>query len=179
MRLNKPGMMIRIEDVTTEEERQAARRVRRSTGQHTIPVPSIEIKHEFSGTFFEPLGLLRRWRERSSDAPLPESGERTVVRPTFSSLGSYSMSDNAFRSMIDCIVREVPGVQGLANLETEKSVYSVVNAGLTLYYGYETQTVLAQTQQRIAERVVEYTALNVISVNVTARRLAEQTKKLE
>ena len=180
LRLNKPGMMIRIEDVTTEEERQAARRVRRSTGQHTIPVPSIEIKHEFSGTFFEPLGLLRRWRERSSDAPLPESGERTVVRPTFSSLGSYSMSDNAFRSMIDCIVREVPGVQGLANLETEKSVYGVmINAGLTLYYGYETQTVLAQTQQRIAERVVEYTALNVISVNVTARRLAEQTKKLE
>ncbi|MBR3142342.1 MAG: hypothetical protein IKF09_04220 [Clostridiales bacterium] len=47
--LNRPSMLIRIEDVSTEEERRLARNTRVTEGMHTIPVPSMEIKHEFSG----------------------------------------------------------------------------------------------------------------------------------
>ena len=49
--LNQPSMLIRIEDVSTEEERRLARNTRMTEGMHTIPVPSMEIKHEFSGYF--------------------------------------------------------------------------------------------------------------------------------
>jgi hypothetical protein len=45
--LNKPETVIRIEDVSSEEERRLARQTRISEGKHTIPVPSMEIKQSF------------------------------------------------------------------------------------------------------------------------------------
>jgi len=50
--LNQPSMLIRIEDVTTEEERQVARSTRLSEGTHTIPVPSMEINTISQGIFW-------------------------------------------------------------------------------------------------------------------------------
>ena len=78
--LNPPSMLIRIEDVSTEEEMRQAREVRLSQGKHAIPVPSVEIKHEFSGTFADRFSRLRRKRDRGQAA---HDAERTVVRPTF------------------------------------------------------------------------------------------------
>jgi len=48
-------MLIRIEDVSSEEEMRQARQTRMTEGKHTIPVPSMEIKHEFSGNFLNPI----------------------------------------------------------------------------------------------------------------------------
>ena len=47
--LPQPAMLIRIEDISTEDELQQAKQTRLAEGLHTIPVPSMEIKHEFSG----------------------------------------------------------------------------------------------------------------------------------
>jgi hypothetical protein len=58
--LNPPARLIRIEDVSSEEEMRQARQTRMTEGKHTIPVPSMEIKHEFSGTFLNPISRLRR-----------------------------------------------------------------------------------------------------------------------
>ena len=62
--LNQPAMLIRIEDVSTEEEMRLARNTRMTEGMHTIPVPTMEIKHEFSGYFADPLNMLRQRFDR-------------------------------------------------------------------------------------------------------------------
>ncbi len=127
--LNPPSMLIRIEDVSTEEERRMAKHTRISEGQHTIPVPSMEIKHEFSGYFADPLGRLRKRldRERGVDTLLTE-GERTVVRPSFSGLGTYSMSDEAMSNMIALIVERIPGVAEMLSCKISKEVYGSSSA---------------------------------------------------
>ena len=171
--LNPPAMLIRIEDVSSEEEMRQAKQTRMSEGKHTIPVPSMEIKHEFSGYFADPISRLRRrWDRDRGVAPVVNDTERTVVRPTFSSLGSYSISDEALRMMIEIILRRIRGVAYLVDCKIFKEIYGVViSLELALGYGFNAQLVLREAQERVSHLVEEYTSVNVMVVNVKARRV--------
>ena len=175
--LPQPAMLIRIEDISSEEEMRQAKQTRLSEGKHTIPVPSMEIKHEFSGYFADPISKLRkRWDRDRGIAPVAPDSERTVVRPTFSGLGSYSISDEAMRMMIELILRRIRGVAGLVDFKTTTEVYGAVfTLDLSLYYGYNAQMILQEVQQKVSHMVEEYTSVNVMAVNVRARRVIHQS----
>lgn len=177
--LQRPSMLIRIEDVTSEEERQLAKATRMTEGQHTIPVPSMEIKHEFSGYFQDYLGRFRRrsGRERGFVPPGGEA-ERTVVRPTFSSLGHYSMSDEAMKNLISILALDVQGVASLIRCDLDKQVYGlVVDLKLALYYGFAARDVLQDVQDQLATKLEMYTSINILSVNVRAVRVVHLSKQ--
>lgn len=171
--LNPPSMLIRIEDVSSEEEMRQAKQTRMSEGKHTIPVPSMEIKHEFSGYFADPISRLRRrWDRDRGVSPVINDTERTVVRPTFSSLGSYSISDEALRMMIELILRRIRGIAYLTDCKIFKEIYGVViSLELALGYGFNAQLVLREAQEKVSHLVEEYTSINVLVVNVKARRV--------
>lgn len=171
--LNQPAMLIRIEDVSTEEEIRQARNTRMSEGMHTIPVPTMEIKHEFSGYFTDPFNKIRQRFDRERGiTPIANDTERTVVRPTFSSLGSYSISDEALLDVIKIILKDIDGVAQVVSFRSEKRTYGVViSLGLALFYGYDAQEVLMNIQQNIGRLIEEYTSITVIAVNVKAQRL--------
>ena len=171
--LNQPSMLIRIEDVTTEEERRLARNTRMTEGMHTIPVPSMEIKHEFSGYFSDPFSILRQRLDRERGiAPVAPGSERTVVRPTFSSLGSYSISDEALLDLVKIVVKDIDGIAEITSFKTEKKTYGVaISVNISLFYGYDAQKVLSETQQRIGAAVEEFTSITINEVNVRADRL--------
>ena len=178
--LNQPSMLIRIEDVSTEEERRLARTTRMTEGMHTIPVPSMEIKHEFSGYFSDPFSKLRQRfdRERGvTPTPLAPDSDRTVVRPTFSSLGSYSISDEAILDLIKIVLKDVPGFAEVTSFKTEKQTFGVmISLDLALYYGYDAQKVLETAQQKVGNAVEEFTSITMNGVNVRANRLMHLPK---
>lgn len=172
--LNQPSMLIRIEDVSTEEERRSARNTRLTEGMHTIPVPTMEIKHEFSGYFTDPLNKLRQRFdfERNGNTPYVSDAERTMVRPTFSSLGSYSISDDAMLDLIKIVLEDIPGIGGVVNYKTENRTIGVVfSIDLALLYGFDAQAVLLEAQQKIGSAIEEYTSITIVAVDVRAIRL--------
>ncbi len=173
LHLNRPERIIWIEDVTSEEERRLAKSVRMSEGKHTIPVPSMEIKHEFSGYLSDPIMKLKRRFDRSGRDLTPVvQDERTVVRPTFSTLGSYSISDKAMGEMLDIDLQKVPGVESVLDVSLDKEPYGIfLYIGVALYYGFNAQQVLMKVQQEATLCLERYTAVNVLATNVTARRL--------
>ena len=59
--LNLPELTetIYINDVATEEEMEEARRIRQTQGKHVIPVPTFEIKKDFSGFILDPLQIFK------------------------------------------------------------------------------------------------------------------------
>ena len=169
--LTPPVERIHIEDVSTEDEIRTAISTRLREGKHAIPVPSLEIKHEFSGYFSEPLTRLLRRRDRTTSS-VPIDAERTVVRPTFSSLGQYTISDEALRSMTELILRRVRGVAGLVGFEAGNDAYGAeIKAELALFYGFNAQEVLREAQNRIVREIEKYTSINVMTVDVRARRV--------
>ena len=50
---------IYIQDVATEEEMKTAKRIRQTEGKHVIPVPTFEIKKDFSGYLLDPLQIFK------------------------------------------------------------------------------------------------------------------------
>ena len=171
--LNKPSMLIRIEDVSTEEERRHARNTRMNEGMHTIPVPSMEIRHEFSGYFSDPLGKIKsRLNLEEGGVALDGENERTMIRPTFSSLGSYSIADDALLELIKITLKDLPGYGDILDFKSEKRNIGVVfSIDLALLYGYDAQKVLHDAQQKIGNAVEKLTAITVVSVNIRAGRL--------
>ena len=57
--LPKISKTIYINEVATEEEMQKARRMRVHEGKHVIPVPTFEIKKDFSGFLLDPLQIFK------------------------------------------------------------------------------------------------------------------------
>ena len=171
--LNQPSMLIRIEDVSTEEERQVARNTRMTEGMHTIPVPSMEVKHEFSGYFSDPFSKLRQRFDRERGVvPQVQDFERTVVRPTFSSLGSYSISDDALLDLIRIVLKQVSGIAKVESFKTEKRTYGIeISLELALYYGFNARSALMQAQQRVGHAIEEFTSITIVGVNVRAGHL--------
>ena len=176
--LNQPSMLIRIEDVSTEEEMRAAKNTRMTEGMHTIPVPSMEIKHEFSGYFTDPFNKLRqRFDKERGVSPVVPGIERTMVRPTFSSLGSYSISDEALLDLVKIVLSKVEGFAEVVSFKSEKRTYGVVlSLELAIYYGADAQEVLYEAQQNIGRSVDEFTSITMIAVNVRAKRVVHQNK---
>ena len=50
---------IYINEVATEEEMEKARNIRVTQGKHVIPVPTFEIKKDFSGYILDPLQIFK------------------------------------------------------------------------------------------------------------------------
>ncbi|MDI9470385.1 MAG: ATP-binding protein [Bacillota bacterium] len=171
--LKPPAMRIGIEDVTDEEERRIAQMTRLTEGQHTIPVPSMEIKHEFSGYFQTYIDRFRRRIDRDRPGLAADTSmERTVVRPTFSTLGRYSISDEAMRHMIALIAAQVEGVAYVTRVELETGVFGVtVDCRIALHYGYEAQRSMRLLQETLIRELERYTSINIISVAVRAVRV--------
>ena len=64
------------------------------------------------------------------------------------------------------------GVAGLVGFKAETEVYGVViELELALLYGFNAQQVLREVQERVSSQIEEYTSVNVMAVNVKARRV--------
>lgn len=167
--LQKPSMLIRIEDVASEEERRLAQEIRMTEGKHTIPVPSMEIRHEFSGSLAEPIYKLRRRFDRVGKDSLGSDVERTVVRPTFSTLGKYTISDEAMAQIVRITLKDVPGVAEMKHFRSYKQVYGAnFDIDVSLYYGFNAQDTLRQAQEAITESVEKMTSINILRVDLNA-----------
>ncbi len=155
--LPKIGKRIYIDDITTEEDREMARKHRNEMGQHVIPVPTFQLKKQFSGYFMMPLRILFRewgsWKDMS---------EKSVVRPTYSYLGDYKISEKVMNDIIECVKLESGSVMDILKVAAFK-----VNDGIDLYvlanfkYGVNLPEETVRFQKAAAEMIESMTAFNV------------------
>ncbi|GAB1476078.1 ATPase [Bacillota bacterium] len=167
-RLELPELssLIPIEDITTEDQRETARKQRKELGKHVIPAPTFQIKRQFSGYFLDPLRIFRSLGGRTTYA------EKTVVRPTFSYLGDYDLSDRVIIDIANHISTRVAGVDSVLRVLAESSDEGVkIVVAVVMKYGNTVIPVAAEIQQKIARQVEAMTAFNVIAVDVDIRGL--------
>ena len=107
--------MISIEEITTESQRETAKKQRKELGKHVIPAPTFQIKRQFSGYFLDPLRIFRSRGGKTTYA------EKTVVRPTYSYLGDYDLSDKVITDIATYIGERIPGVENVIRVSVESS----------------------------------------------------------
>lgn len=93
-----------ITDVATQEEMETAKRIRVTEGKHVIPVPTFEIKKDFSGYLLDPLQIFKS----KGKGEQPYIAEKSIIRPTFSYLGNFTISDTVFRQIVEYLASKAP-----------------------------------------------------------------------
>jgi uncharacterized alkaline shock family protein YloU len=165
--LPRPDRVLRIEDIASPDELRGARRMRRVEGKHVIPAPTVEVRKSLSGFVVDPLHFFARDVARAQGPVL----EKSVVRPTYSALGRFFIEDTAVGAIAELACREVEGV-----LEARRARVQTGEGGaritveLTLQLGVRVLEVLRAAQRRAKAAVEEMTALNVLAMDVVARR---------
>ena len=161
-----PEVYIRIEDVSTPQEINTARMIRKSKGKHVIPVPTLEIKKDFSGFFLDPLRIFRK--QKGQPAEIVE--EKSVVRPTYSYMGRYTINDGTISQIALHAASQVPGIKPGGRVYIENYTSGVVlKLELAVLYGTFLPQVLQQVQEKVSQ-VIEYmTGLNVLKVNIVVK----------
>lgn len=159
---------IYIEDVASEKEIEKARYLRRQLGKHVIPVPTIEIKKQFSGYFLNPLKVFKKKENSSETAAL----EKTIVRPAFSYMGEYTISETVINSLVYNIGRNFEGIKKIIkakNKNTEGGV--IIDVEIMAIYGYKLVDIMNQLAEKILTEVERITALNVENLNIEIKSI--------
>ena len=168
LELPEIGERIYISDVADEFEIRQAMATRREQGKHVIPVPTFEIKKDFSGYFLDPLQIFRRKGKGSFQL----DGEKSVVRPTFSYLGSYTISDYTVYQIVEYVVTNIKGVSKISRFRADnRPEGTYLEMDLILIYGCSIRSLIREIQHKAGEEVEKLTALNIMQVNVTVKSL--------
>jgi len=163
-----------INEVADEFEIQQALATRREQGKHVIPVPTFEIKKDFSGYFLDPLQIFRRKGKGNYQLV----GEKSVVRPTFSYLGNYTISDYTVYQIVEHVVSGIDGVSRISRFRVENSADGIsIEMDLILIYGYNIRSLLYEVQKMVKVEVERLTSLNIKELNVIAKSLVVENKR--
>ena len=165
LELPKPEKTIYINQVATETEMETARRIRTTEGKHVIPVPTFEIKRDFAGYILDPLQI---FKYRKNDTPY--ISEKSIIRPTFSYLGKFTISDTVFRQITEYVAKKTEGIHRVSRVRVENSV-GATNIYVEVYviFGYNILSVLRDFKQRVKKEIERLTTMNVQEVSVVAK----------
>ena len=155
-----------INEVATEEEIQTARHTRVTEGNHVIPVPTFELKKDFSGYLLDPLQIFKS----KGAGQKPYISEKTIIRPTFSYLGKFTISDTVFRQIVEYLAERMQSIYRVVrtratSTEAGPSIYMEV----IVMYGYNIQEVLKEFKEKARKEIENLTAMNVVSMDVVAK----------
>ena len=113
--LPKIEKTVYIQDVATEREMKTARHIRVTEGKHVIPVPTFEIKKEFSGFILDPLQIFKS----NGSGNKPYISEKSIIRPTFSYLGNFTIADTVFRQIVELLAKKQEGISRVIRTRVE------------------------------------------------------------
>lgn len=159
--------LIKIEEVSTMEEIETASKARNNKGKHVIPVPTFEIKKAFSGYFIDSIKQFARRSEKTV-----EEIERSVVRPTFSYLGSFEIKDGVIKAIVETSALENDEVHKVTNIDIEnKKEGIVIVITVVLNYNKPLPTVSKAIAEGVKDNVEYMTGINVLEINTVIRAL--------
>lgn len=158
-----PDRIIKIEDVASKEEIEQAQKVRLAQGKHVIPVPTFEIKRDFSGYFLDSVKSLFHMKK---EAILLEQ-ERSIVRPTFSYRGDYIIANKALMTISEFEAKSIEGVNSVYKVFIDKYPSGVkIGMELSVTYGLVIPKICYAVQEAVGQSVENYTGMNVLAVNI-------------
>lgn len=165
--LPEPDLIMHIEDVVDSDAVTTALRQRREKGRHVIPVPTVEVQPQFSGYFMAPF---RAFFNRNGK--LVQDAEKSIVRPTYSYLGKYYISNSAVNDIIEYAGSGCRGVSEILKCSVDVSSEGVV-LSVTAVFDMDRKlwNTIESLQKKISEEVFRMTSFNILSVNVTVRGL--------
>lgn len=183
LKLPKIEKTIYIQDVSTKEEMEEAVRIRRTEGKHIVPVPTFEIKKDFSGILLDPFQILKRGRKKNKKNKKENAGvERSVIRPAFSYFGKYTIKDKVFKDIIRLVCDRIKGITEISTIRIDKAQNSndiEISMNMEIAYGYNISE-MAEEMKIQSKKELEYmTSVNISMVNVKIVKIEVDEERLQ
>lgn len=174
LQLPQPSRIIKIEEIATPEEIERALRSRQVEGKHVIPVPSLEVRRNYPGIFYD---AVRVFLKRGAPAPLlgsPRIYEKAVVRPEYSKRGRVMITEGALSQLVIHCIAEFNG-----EVRIKKVVVRADGPGYRLAitidvpYGLQLSGKIHDLQQFIIDNIEHYTGILIEEVNIIIDRISQ------
>ena len=160
--------IIYISDVATKQEMETARRIRQTEGKHVIPVPTFEIKKDFSGYLLDPLQIFKT----KGKGQKPYIAEKSIIRPTFSYMGNFTISDSVFKEIVEYLASKMPEIHKVLRTRVNNTPEGPdIYMEVSVVYGYQIIEALAELKRRCKKEIENLTAMNLQSIDIVAKNI--------
>ena len=157
---------IYISEVATEQEMDDAKRMRQDEGKHVIPVPTFEIKKDFSGYILDPLQIFKSKGKNQK----PYMSEKSIIRPTFSYMGNYTISDGVLKDIIAHMAGRMDAIHKVIKSRIQKNPEAVnIYIEVVVVFGFNIIEALQEFKTKCAREIENLTAMNVGRIDIVAK----------
>jgi len=166
--LPAPSRFINIQEVASNEEIRKAQYNRSRFGKHVIPAPTFEVKRNFPNTLIDSFEVILHRQNVKKQTII----EQSVIYPTYSSLGKFTVAENVIVGLTQWVVRSFDGVShaGKVRVLSEQG-NTVMFVEFAAFYGFDLVGLCRGIQAEV-KRVVEYhTGLSISEVNISLAHL--------
>ena len=172
LNLGKVYKTIRIEDVANKSQIDEARRSRTEDGKHVVPVPTLEIKKQFSGYFLDSLKSFGFFTKDGKSESVDV--EKTIIRPTYSYLGNYTISDNVINQIIAFVVSKVDGVSKVIKVTTSKYIDGMkLDIDVEIKFGVNIPTLSSKIKNTVIYAIDNATGINLFGININIKSISK------
>lgn len=171
LQLPPPQKIIHIEEIASQEEIEKAIKSRQVEGKHVIPVPSIEIKRNYSQIFSNSIKVFFSKKNpfKKNDGKL---FEKSIVQPEFSKKGRIEISEAALTQMVmHCVSECEPDV--LVNkmtIKTDSRGYRIVIT-IDVPFGTQLTGKIHKMQKYIIDKIESYTGILIEEVSIVIDKI--------
>lgn len=160
-----------IEEVATPEQMEEARKSRTEDGKHVVPVPTFEIKDQFSGYFLDSLKMFNLFNRDENDEKVTE---KTIIRPTYSYLGKFYISPNVINDIISYVVSKIDGVSKVLKVNTQKYVDGMkLDIDIEIKFGKNIPKLSSEIKNVVIYAVDNATGINLFGININVKSIAK------
>jgi len=172
LELDNPTYYYTIEEISDPESIQKALTVRAKENRHVIPLPTFAIKKEFPGYIIAPLRSFFSLPQLSATTPL----ERSVIRPIYSTLGSFFIAEHVILEIIEYISMQMPGVHKVMHIDVKNdnskvSLHLDLAIDLQLIPDRRIDRLLLDLQLKLRDEIEYQTGFYLDQVVVNAKKL--------
>ncbi|MDD2376173.1 MAG: Asp23/Gls24 family envelope stress response protein [Clostridia bacterium] len=168
LNLGEINRKIYIEDVVTAENINLARKSRIEDGKHVVPVPTFEIKEQFSGYFLDPLRIFNSFMKNDGI-----NNEKTIIRPTFSYLGKYYIAEKVINSIIEHATTRINGITRIYKVLSTKYIDGIkIEIDVEVKYGINIPSISNRLRNIIVLEVDRATGINIFSININIKGIS-------
>ena len=177
LQLPQPQKIIQIEEIASKEDIEKAIKSRQVEGKHVIPVPSIEVKKNYSQIFSTSMHDFFSKNKLFAKASKNLTGkmiEKSIVQPEFSKKGRIEISEAALTQMVmHCVSECDPDVKiKKISIKTDNRGYRLI-VTIDVPFGTQLTGKVHKLQQYIIDKIESFTGILIEEVSIIIDKISK------
>ncbi|PIE73937.1 MAG: hypothetical protein CSA20_00410 [Deltaproteobacteria bacterium] len=170
------SQIIRIEEIASQKDIEAAIKSRMEEGKHVIPVPAIEIERDYAQILSDSIRIFFSWDKRGAGKKKSKFFEKSIVQPNYldqDAGGKVTITEAAITQMILHCIDEFDD-----SIAVKKVKIRVQNTGyaiglhITIDYGKNINTSLDELRNYICNTIHRYTGITIQPLTISVDEIA-------